>query len=133
MNKFLDLNPLVPRDRLFVDTDENFQAYQKAGFGRRLGDFSPANIKLKAPNLSAKAWWRYLTNVNSLAPIPKNLKFGEVPEGIKVLGGTFVIEKDQVLFAHADAFPGDAPAVTDVLRAASVSIFDSEEDASLLL
>ena len=40
-------------------------------------------------------------------------------------GGTFVIDGASVLFAHADKFPGDHPAIADVLRAARIEILDS--------
>ncbi|KAJ8607999.1 hypothetical protein CTAYLR_008246 [Chrysophaeum taylorii] len=114
MRKFLDLNPALPRDRLFCDVDDSFAAYEAVGFGKIK---KVENFKLKVPRLgSAAAWWRYLTNVAALSPVPANLKFGELPEGVLRLGGTFVIEGDRVLFAHADKFPGDHPAVADVLR-----------------
>lgn len=125
MSKFLDLNPLVPRASLFVDDTANFEAYTSAGFGKIGESKPPSNVQLKAPNLSAKTWWRYLTNVASLSPVPSGLKFGEVPEGVLRLGGTFVIDGDNVLFAHADSFPGDAPAIADVLRAARIDILNA--------
>ena len=42
------------------------------------------------------------------------------------LGGTFVVDDDTVRFAHADKFPGDHPAIADVLRAAGISLVDAE-------
>lgn len=121
MNKFLDLNPLVPRSSLFVDVDENFKAYETAGFGR-IGDNPDIKIDLKVPQLSGSAWWKYLLNVASLSPVPKNLKFGEIPQGVLRLGGTFALENDNVVYAHADQFPGDHPAVADVLRALRLEV-----------
>lgn len=135
MNKFLELNPLIPRDRLFVDANENFTAYKTAGFGN-IGDTKVTSERmrtLKAPNLGASTWWKYLINVNKLSPIPKNLRFGELPEGVLRLGGTFAIDGDTVLFAHADQFPGDHPAITDVLRAVGVAVIDRDDDAAILL
>ena len=88
--------------------------------------FGFSEPKLTAPRLSAGAWWRYLTNVASLSPVPDGLKFGEVPEGVLRLGGTFVVDDDTVRFAHADKFPGDHPAIADVLRAAGISLVDAE-------
>ena len=41
------------------------------------------------------------------------------------LGGTFVVDDDTVRFAHADKFPGDHPAIADVLRAARINILDA--------
>ena len=84
MNKFLDINPMVPRERLFVDDSPTFAAYASAGF-KNIGEDQKTSLadatKLTAPRLSAGAWWRYLTNVASLSPVPDGLKFGEVPEG----------------------------------------------------
>mmetsp|Transcript_17852 Transcript_17852/g.53104 ORF Transcript_17852/g.53104 Transcript_17852/m.53104 type:complete len:136 (+) Transcript_17852:628-1035(+) len=129
MQKFLDLNPLVPRDRLFCDDSPTFEAYASAGFGS-IGENSSVEdaTRLTAPKLSAGAWWRYLTNVASLSPVPKDLKFGEIPEGVLRLGGTFVVDDDAVRFAHADKFPGDHPAIADVLRAASIGLVDGSGD-----
>mmetsp|Transcript_10535 Transcript_10535/g.33678 ORF Transcript_10535/g.33678 Transcript_10535/m.33678 type:complete len:133 (-) Transcript_10535:323-721(-) len=128
MDKFLELNPLVPRRSLFVDGADDFEAYRTAGFGK-IGDFAPSSRGLKAPKLPGATWWKYLLNVNKLSPVPETLKFGEIPEGVLRLGGTFVIDRDTVLFAHADTFPGDTPAITDVLRAAGVSLVADAEAA----
>ena len=125
MEKFLDLNPLVPRKSLFVDDSETFEAYASAGFKNIGSDDTADASKLQAPKLTAGAWWRYLTNVAALSPVPKNLKFGEIPEGVLRLGGTFVVDDDAVAFAHADKFPGDHPAIADVLRAARINILDA--------
>ena len=125
MEKFLDLNPLVPRKSLFVDDSETFEAYSSAGFKNIGSDDMVDASKLQAPKLTAGAWWRYLTNVAALSPVPKNLKFGEIPEGVLRLGGTFVVDDDAVAFAHADKFPGDHPAIADVLRAARIDILDA--------
>lgn len=134
MARFLDLNPNIPRDRFFVDANENFEAYRAAGFGN-MGQFQVAPAKLKnleAPKLAAATWWRYLTNVNALSPVPSGLRFGEVPQGVLRLGGTFLLDGDAVLFAHADSFPGDYPAISDVLRAGNVSVVEDEEDKRIL-
>ncbi|KAH8050431.1 adenosine kinase [Aureococcus anophagefferens] len=128
MEKFLDLNPLVPRKSLFVDDSPTLDAYASAGF-KKIGDDTAGGMaaasKLQAPKLNAGAWWRYLTNVATLSPVPKDLKFGEIPEGVLRLGGTFVVDDDKVAFAHADKFPGDHPAIADVLRAARINILDA--------
>mmetsp|Transcript_32126 Transcript_32126/g.108146 ORF Transcript_32126/g.108146 Transcript_32126/m.108146 type:complete len:134 (+) Transcript_32126:463-864(+) len=128
MDRFLSLNPLVSRQALFVDDSENFEAYTKAGFGKIGEGAAPPGgaPKLKAPQLGGpQGWWRYLTNVAALSPVPAGLKFGQVPEGVLRLGGTFVIDGDKVLYAHADSFPGDHPAIADVLRASRIEIRDA--------
>jgi hypothetical protein len=55
--------------------------------------------------------------VQQLAPVPKDIKFGEVPEGVKVLGGTYAIDGDAVTFSHMDEVPGATPEIDDVLKA----------------
>mmetsp|Transcript_15592 Transcript_15592/g.48326 ORF Transcript_15592/g.48326 Transcript_15592/m.48326 type:complete len:135 (+) Transcript_15592:878-1282(+) len=131
MRKFLDLNPLVPREALFVDDSPTFNAYASAGF-RNIGEDQSATLadatKLTAPKLTAGAWWRYLTNVASLSPVPKDMGWGEIPEGVLRLGGTFVVDDDSVRFAHADKFPGDHPAIADVLRAAGITLVTASGD-----
>lgn len=118
LNKFLDLNPKVPRDSAFVDGYE-FKAYEAAGFGK-LTDPDAAeaakDAKLVAPNLSMGDWFKYTTNVMALSPVPKDMKFGEIPEGVLRLGGTFVVDGDKVVYQWSDKIPGDYPEVDDVLR-----------------
>ena len=45
------------------------------------------------------------------------MKFGEVPQGVRVLGGTYAIDGDDVTFAHMDEVPGATPDIKDVLSA----------------
>uniref|UniRef100_A0A7S2CC10 Uncharacterized protein n=1 Tax=Florenciella parvula TaxID=236787 RepID=A0A7S2CC10_9STRA len=118
LNKFLDLNPKVPRDSAFVD-GYDFTAYEAAGFGKLDGSDPDAakGAKLAAPNLSMGDWFKYTTNVMALSPVPKDLKFGEIPEGVLRLGGTFVVDGNEVVYQWSDKIPGDYPAVDDVLQA----------------
>jgi hypothetical protein len=61
-------------------------------------------------------WFSYLKNVAQLAPKPSGgLKFGEVPEGVKVLGGTYAVDGDDVRFSHSDPVPGATPDIDAVL------------------
>lgn len=115
LEAFLELNPFIPKDQIFVD-GYDFTAYKEAGFGRfdeqdkeLLKDF-----KMTAPELSAGEWWKYMTNMMKITPIPKGMKFGEVPEGVLRLGGTFVVNGDDVVYQWSDKVPGDHPVVQDV-------------------
>ena len=56
-------------------------------------------------------------NVGQLAPVPKDgsLKFGDVPQGVRVLGGTYSVDGDAVTFAHMDEVPGATPEIEEVL------------------
>jgi len=112
--KFLELNPTVPRDRIFVDDSENYDSYKALKF-RKLGGDSPppSGVKFKVPNLDMGTWFNYMKNVISLAPIRE--KEDGVPEGVTLLGGTVVFSGERMLFASADGIPGDYPPPMDVL------------------
>lgn len=115
VNLFLDANPEIPRELLFADSTDSFDAYAAANFGK-IGDVTPENVQLKAPE--GVAWLKYLRLVMRLSPIKK---WNEVPEGVTKLGGTFVLDKDDVLYGWADAIPGDYPPIGDVLSAAGAA------------
>lgn len=126
LNKFLELNPYVPRDQAFVD-GYDFRAYKDAGFGR-FDEQDPQvakEVKMTSPKLEGgvKGWWKYMTNVGTLSPIPREgIKFGEVPEGVLRLGGTFVVRGDDILYRWNDRLPGDHPVVEDVFEIAQGAV-----------
>lgn len=116
MQAFLDQNPNIPSDQMFVD-DYSFGAYEAAGF-KLFTDTdkdTAKEVKLAAPDLSFKQWMGYLGNVGKLAPVPKDMKFGQVPEGVLRLGGTFVVKGDEVLYQWNDRLPGDHPNIEEVV------------------
>lgn len=115
MTTFLDNNPEIPRELLFADASESFDAYAAAGFGK-IGEQGEPTAKLRAP--TDVPWLKYLGNVGKVMPTIEG--FGQVPEGVLRLGGTFVLDAESVLFGWADEIPGDHPEVEDVLRAAGV-------------
>ena len=126
LNLFLDKNPKIPRNQVFVD-DYNFDAYKSAGFGTFTDvDKDVAKNAMKnmvAPKLDGGiiGWWKYLTNVIKLSPIPKdtsNMKFGDIPEGVLRLGGTFVVKDDEILSRWNDGVPGDHPNIQEVYQIA---------------
>lgn len=102
-----------------MDASSNFQAYDEVGF-QSIGDAQPKDISIPKPDMKGGKWWKYLSNVAKLSPVPKDLKFGDVPQGVLRLGGTFVVDGDEVLYAWADELPGKHPEVKDVLRAAGI-------------
>jgi len=55
-------------------------------------------------------------NVMALSPVRKDepLSF---PEGVLRLGGTFVLDGEDVVYAFADELPGKHPEVADVMAA----------------
>lgn len=116
---FLKLNPLVDSEFALIDDSPDRDAYLAMGFGK-LGDVKPDKVEMKKPGFSTKQWLSYLSNVIKLSPIPKDQKFGEVPQGVLQLGGTFVVSGDEVVYQWADPVPGAHPEVEDVLKAAGV-------------
>eukprot|EP00978_Attheya_sp_CCMP212_P027219 scaffold91019_cov49-Attheya_sp.AAC.2 len=124
LETFLELNPYIPRDKAFVD-DYSFAAYKSAGFGRF--DETPKEdlegFKMEAPDLGGfGGWMKYMGNVMKLAPVPKDMKFGEVPEGVLRLGGTFVVKGDDVVYQWSDKIPGDHPDIPSVIRIAKEEV-----------
>lgn len=115
--KFLSINPELARAQVLIDDSPTFEAYRAAGFNYLLGDKqleSPPDFKVSG-KLSAGKLWAYFRNVASLSPIPKEMKLGEVPQGVRVLGGTYSIDGDSVTFAHMDEVPGATPDIELVL------------------
>jgi len=70
----------------------------------------------KPPTMGIGKWVKYMGNVASLSPIPKDMKFGEVPQGVRVLGGTYALDGDEVVFSHMDEVPGATPEIAAVLK-----------------
>jgi hypothetical protein len=121
LSSFLEKNPEVPRENAFVD-DYSFGAYKAAGFGKF--DDTPKEAakeamgNMEAPDLGFQGWWNYFTSVGKISPIPKDMKFGEIPEGVLRLGGTFVVDGNEILYRWSDRVPGDHPDIENVLQIA---------------
>ena len=78
------------------------------------GQEMPSDLKMTAPDIGGlRAWWKYMTNVMELSPIEEGSK--EFPEGVKKLGGTFVIDGDEVVYQWNDRVPGDTPDLEEVM------------------
>ena len=56
----------------------------------------------------------YLSNVASISPIEPG-KQG-IPEGVLRLGGTFIINKDEILYLWKDVVPGNTPDLDEVMK-----------------
>ncbi len=111
---FLEKNPNLDANMFLVD-DLSFDAYKKAGLGK-IGDDVNAMKNAKMKNPDGLNWIAYLSSAMKLAPIPKGMKFGSIPEGVLRLGGTFVIDKNVLKYEYLDAVPGDVPSISDVLQ-----------------
>jgi len=119
----LEKNPYVSSDQVFVD-DYDFNAYKSAGFGRfdeqDKETAKEASKNLSSPNMGgASGWIDYLTSVMKISPIPEKMKFGDVPEGVLRLGGTFVISGDTLVYRWSDRLPGDHPDIEEVWNIAA--------------
>lgn len=118
LRKFLELNPAVPSDRIFVDDYKTLDAYKSLKFPNftdlKVNDAK--GMKLRFPKLSFADSWKYMTNVASISPVD-NVSSG-LPESVLKNGGTFVIQNDEVIFQWFDKVPGDYPNPSDVLAVA---------------
>jgi len=119
LETFLAQNPKIPRESMFVD-DYTFGAYKAMGFKSFTETDKDAikDVKMTAPDLSFGQWMSYIGNVGKVSPIPKDLKFGDVPEGVLRLGGTFVVNGDDVIYQWSDRIPGDHPSIDEVIAIA---------------
>jgi hypothetical protein len=119
--KFLELNSEVPRDRIFVDNTKTFEAYKAVGFGNLTDVDKSTKPEMKPPGFGFGEWAKYLMNVIALSPIDPNEKLTGPPEGVLRLGGTFVLKKNDIVYAWADALPGAHPEPNDVVSAAKLA------------
>ncbi|VEU36809.1 unnamed protein product [Pseudo-nitzschia multistriata] len=119
LGAFLEQNPAIDPGSMLVD-GYGFDAYEAAGFGK-FTDVDPETakqVKMEAPGLSFGQWMGYFRAVGKTSPIPKGMGFGEIPEGVLRLGGTFVVRNDEVLYQWSDRLPGDHPDLTEVVTLA---------------
>lgn len=119
LTKFLELNPELSSAKALIDDSADFNGYKAAGFNFLMGDKkleSPPDFK-PPKQMGPQRWWTYLRNVMDLSPVPDQMKFGDVPQGVRVLGGTYALDGNEVKFSWMDDVPGATPEIDDVLRA----------------
>mmetsp|Transcript_39282 Transcript_39282/g.111389 ORF Transcript_39282/g.111389 Transcript_39282/m.111389 type:complete len:271 (+) Transcript_39282:3-815(+) len=117
LRKFLELNPTVPRGRIFVDDSDSHDAFKAMGFGK-IGDRFPENpetlrVRLPGAGLDPGSAFNLVTNGHWLSPV-KSLGQG-VPEALALLGGTLVFTRERMLHASGDRVPGDYASPGEVL------------------
>lgn len=115
---------------MFVD-GYDFTAYKEAGFIRfdEQDKDVAKGVSLSAPELDGFGeWWKYLSNASKLSPIPKGKGF-EFPEGVLRLGGTFVLNGDEIVYQWSDRLPGDHPEINDVLSIAKEAAANKKESS----
>ncbi|GMH57452.1 hypothetical protein TrRE_jg8932 [Triparma retinervis] len=122
MDLWLDVNPAVPREDAFCVPIDNFQeTYGAVGLGTMSDGMKGVKDFKLAPPKGVNAW-SYLKNVMKLSPVDAGaLKFGEIPEGVMRLGGTFVLRRMEdgsieEIYRHEDKVPGDHPSIEEVLK-----------------
>jgi len=124
LQKFLHVNEELDGALALVDDSADFAAYAEAGF-----NYLPGNkvemLDFKPPSFGPELWLKYLANAVSLSPNPKcgddRMELSKVPDGVKVLGGTYAIDGDVVKFSHQDLIPGDTPDIEAVLESLGAS------------
>mmetsp|Transcript_27316 Transcript_27316/g.45554 ORF Transcript_27316/g.45554 Transcript_27316/m.45554 type:complete len:142 (-) Transcript_27316:255-680(-) len=119
LTKFLQLNPELSGAKALIDNSMDFAGYKAAGFNFLMGDKtldSPPDFK-PPKQMGPQRWWTYLRNVMDLSPVPEQLKFGDVPQGVRVLGGTYALDGNEVKFSWMDDVPGATPEIEDVMSA----------------
>lgn len=118
LDKFLEINPFVPRDTIFVD-DYGLDAYEAAGFTTSLGLGAtlPKNKPLQPPAFNGWGeWWKYLSNVVQISPAPSDkVTSQQVLAAVSKLGGTLVVDGENVIYQWKDSIPGDHPDLKDVM------------------
>jgi hypothetical protein len=154
LNTFLDANPWMDRNQMFVD-DYSFDVYKAAGFTRfdQVDKEKVKSVKMTAPDLKFGEWMSYFSIVGKVSPskifvsscmsftiffnmltnlfllVPKDMKFGEVPEGVLWTGGTFVVQGNEVVYQWTDTVPGNHPVIADVLREGKDAALSKKKNA----
>mmetsp|Transcript_25804 Transcript_25804/g.74295 ORF Transcript_25804/g.74295 Transcript_25804/m.74295 type:complete len:286 (+) Transcript_25804:15-872(+) len=134
LNAFLLKNPEIPAENFFVD-GYDFSAYREAGFGRF--DEKPKeiieNVRPKPANFGGfQGWWTFLTSFIPLAPVTPDMKFPEnlTPEGLFWVGGTFVVNGNDIIYRWNDRISGDHPEASDILEIAKNAAATPSVDAT---
>ncbi len=115
----MEKNPYVSREQILVDNYNDFAAYKAAGFGR-FDEQDKETLKAAKGNMASpelggwKGTLTYLSSVGKLSPIPADMKFGQFPEGVLRLGGTFVVSGNDIVYRWSDRLPGDHPDIEKV-------------------
>jgi len=107
--------------------DYSFEAYNGVGFGSVADTDKEAlkDVKMSAPDLGFGQWMSYFGSVMKLSPVEN---FGEVPEGVLRLGGTFVVNGNDVKYQWSDRIPGDHPNIPDVVEIAQSEVMNRKEE-----
>ena len=126
LNTFLELNPHVPRDSIFVD-DYNHELYKQLGFSRFDELNKDDTDKINATKLisffglGVPSLFNYATRFWDMVPTEGSVDWSNPPEGGMRNGGTLIVKGDDVIYQHSDLIPSDVPNVADVVEIAKTA------------
>ena len=132
LNTFLELNPHVPRDSIFVD-DYNHELYKQLGFSRfdelNKDDTNKINrTKLTSFfDLGIPSLFNYATRFWDMVPTEGSVDWNNLPEGGLRNGGTLIVKGGEVIYQHQDLIPSDVPNVADVVDIAKKAANKNED------
>lgn len=117
LDRFLQANPFVPGDLMFVDSTPDFAVYRALGFGKMGIGALPdaATLRPRLPGLGLASYASCLMNMTALSPQPDAGAL--LAEGTMVLGGTLALRAGRVVYGWADRVPGDYPLPAEALDA----------------
>lgn len=129
LNVFLDENPKVQRKDFFVD-GYDLNVYSAVGFNKKFTESGPEQVtKVAPPDLSPRQWMSYLGSASKVQPIPKGQSL-QFPEGVLRLGGTLIVNGNDVVYQWNDLIPGDHPSIDYVLAVAKEVALESSAPLS---
>lgn len=114
LDLFLEKNPKVPRDKMFIDTP-SFDAYKSMNLGKLFKDKEKTlrgSKNFKAPGLSFSEWRNYLSSAGQFVKYTDksgNTDKDFTLEVVTQLGATFAVDGEEVVFAYDEGIPGDDP------------------------
>lgn len=117
LNIFLSQNPNVRREDFFVD-NYSFDAYRAVGYTKKFAESNLGEVtKVEPPDLSPGQWMSYLGNAGKVQPFPNGQEL-QFPEGVLRLGGTMVVNGNDIVYQWNDLVPGDHPNIDYVMSVA---------------
>ncbi len=103
---FLEKNPKIPRDMIFVDKP-SFAAYKSMGIGKLFDDMEltkKGGKNFKIPGLTWKEWTNYFSSVSKISPD----KDAVVEIGSQ-LGASYAVNGKDIVYFYEEGIPGDSP------------------------
>ena len=118
LKAFLEVNPQISKDQVFVDSSKTFDAYTAVGF-KKIFEVTPKS-GIRKPNLTGPQWWSYLRSIMKVTPFVDEKDNEAINQGVRRLGGTFCLDGNDVIYSWSDSVPGDHPEPKDVLAESGI-------------